>query len=122
MESIVKLKNIYKALYDFEKQYLDINEVTINEAIILNTLIDNKPKIAKDLYSSVGLSKSRVSRILSDMEKKGYISRKISKEDKRNIFFQLTHAGISKAKEITTQRINFSNLVTQITDLTANHH
>lgn len=122
MESIVKLKNIYKALYDFEKQYLDLNGVTINEAIILNTLIDNKPKIAKDLYASVGLSKSRVSRILSDLENKGYITRKISKEDRRNIFFQLTYAGASKAKEITNQRINFNNLIGKITDLTDNHN
>ncbi len=117
MESIIKLKDIYKALYEFEKQYAEMNNVTINEAIILYALRDGKPKAAHELYDYVGLSKSRVSRILADMERKGYIVRRVGVKDKRHMLFTLTFGGNEKLKEIVNQRINFSKLVTQITKL-----
>lgn len=117
MESILKLKDIYNALYDFEKQYAEINKITINEAIILYALNDDKPKAANKLYDYVGLSQSRVSRILADIEKKGYITRRLGTKDKRNILFSLTSKGMEKSKEITKQRINFSKLIEQITKL-----
>lgn len=117
MESIIKLKDIYKALYTFEKQYADTNDITINEAIILSALKDGKPKAANQLYDYVGLSKSRVSRILADIERKGYIVRKVGVEDKRHMLFALTYAGNEKLKEIINQKINFSRLVEQIVKL-----
>lgn len=118
MESIIKLKDIYKALYSFEKQYADANDITINEAIILYALRDGKPKAANELYDYVGLSKSRVSRILADIERKGFIVRKVGVKDKRHMLFTLSYAGNEKIKEILNQRINFSKLVEQITKLT----
>lgn len=117
MESIIKLKDIYKALYNFEKQYAEANDITINEAIILSALQDNKPKAANELYESVGLSKSRVSRILADIERKGFIVRKVGVKDKRHMLFTLSYAGNEKLKEILAQKINFSRLVEQITGL-----
>lgn len=117
MESIIKLKDIYKALYSFEKQYAEANDITINEAIILSALQDNKPKAANELYDHVGLSKSRVSRILADIERKGFIVRKVGVKDKRHMLFTLSYAGNEKLKEILAQKINFSRLVEQITNL-----
>lgn len=117
MESILKLKDIYKALYDFERQYANMNDITINEAIILYALRDGKPLLAKEIYSAVGLSKSRMSRILSDIEKKGYVIRKVGTEDKRNMLFSMSYAGSEKLKEITSQKINFSRLVDKISTL-----
>lgn len=117
MESIIKLKDIYKVLYAFEKQYADTNDTTINEAIILYALRDGKPKPANHLYDYVGLSKSRVSRILADIERKGYIVRRVGTKDRRNMLFALTLAGNEKIKEIVNQRINFSRLIAQIATL-----
>lgn len=117
MDSLLKLKDIYNALYDFEKQYAEINKITINEAIILYALNDGKPKVANKLYDYVGLSKSRVSRVLTDIEKKGYIVREAGTKDKRNVLFSLTSEGVEKSKEITKQRINFSKLIEQIVKL-----
>lgn len=117
MESIIKLKDIYKALYAFEKQYAEANDLTINEAIILSALQGGEPKAANELYDHVGLSKSRVSRILADIERKGFIVRKVGVKDKRHMLFTLSYAGSEKLKEILNQRINFSRLVEQITNL-----
>ena len=117
MESIIKLKDIYKVLYAFEKQYAETNDITINEAIILYALKDGKPKLANQLYDYVGLSKSRVSRILADIERKGYIIRRVGTLDRRNMLFALTVEGNEKIKEIVNQRINFSKLIEQISTL-----
>lgn len=117
MESIIKLKDIYNALYLFEKQYAETNGLTINEAIILYALKDGESKPAKELYDYVGLSKSRVSRVLADMERKKYIGRRVGEKDKRNVLFALTFVGNNKLKEIMNQRINFSRLIEQVTKL-----
>lgn len=117
MESVFKLKDIYKALYDFERQYINMNNITINEAIVLHTLKDGKPLSAKTIYHHVGLSKSRMSRVLSDIEEKGYVVRKTGEKDKRNMLFSLSFAGGEKLKEITGQKINFSKLIEKISTL-----
>lgn len=117
MESILKLKDIYKALYDFEKQYAKLNDITINEAIVLYSLREGKPMIASQVYKFVGLSKSRMSRIMFEIENKGYVARQTGAEDKRNIFFSLTSLGRDKLNDLINQKINFAPLVHRISSL-----
>ena len=117
MEAILKLKDIYKALYDFEKQYAKFNELTINEAIVLYALRDGKPIIANKIYKFVGLSKSRMSRVMAEIENKGYVARQTGVEDKRNIFFFLTSLGREKLNTLMAQKINFSALIDRISSL-----
>ena len=44
MEAICVIKDIYKTLYQFEKAFSDVHEITINEAMLLCCLKDNQPK------------------------------------------------------------------------------
>ena len=118
MEEICKLKDIYKSLYNFEKEFAEKNGITINEGMILCCMKDGKPKSANDLCGFVGLSNSRVSRIINTVETKGYITREMGVVDKRQMIFTLTEAGMQKIKEMMKQELNLSGLVKELSKIT----
>ncbi len=113
MESICKLKDIYKALYNFEKEFAEKNGITINEGMILCCLKDGKPKSANELCEFVGLSNSRVSRVINTVETKGYIVRAMGAVDKRQMIFTLSESGKTKVKEMLKQEMDFKGLSAQ---------
>ena len=117
MEPICKLKDIYKALYNFEKRFAEANGITINEGMLLCCLKDGKPRSANELCDFVGLSNSRVSRVITTVEDKGYIVREMGTSDKRQMIFTLTDSGKQKTKEMQAQGMDFSELTALISKL-----
>lgn len=57
------------------------------------------------LAEELDLSPSRLSRILDSLEKKNFISRKISSEDRRSVSVNLTTLGLEAANEINCTNI-----------------
>lgn len=114
MEPICKLKDVYKALYNFEKEFAETNGITINEGMLLCCLKDGKPKSANELCEFVGLSNSRVSRIINTVEEKGYIVREMGITDKRQMIFSLTESGKQKTKEMQAKGMDLSKLASQL--------
>ena len=86
MEPICAIKDIYKILYQFEKNFSEVHAITINEAMLLCCLKDNEAKSAGMICDYIGLSNSRVSKVITSVENKGFIRRNINKEDKRQMF------------------------------------
>ncbi len=117
MEPICKLKDIYKALYNFEKSFVEANGITINEGMLLCCLKDENPRSANELCDFIGLSNSRVSRVINTVETKGYIARKMGTTDKRQMIFTLTELGKEKIKEMQAKNIDFSGLAIQVSKL-----
>lgn len=115
MEPICKLKDIYKALYNFEKNFADKNGITINEGMLLCCLKDGSSKPANELCDFIGLSNSRVSRIINTVESKGYIMREMGTIDKRQMFFTLTDKGKAKVIAMQAAGMDFSELTAQLT-------
>lgn len=111
MEPICRLKDMYKALYAYEKKFSERMGVTINEGALLCCLKDNMPKTANELSDFIGLSCSRVSRIINSIEKKGYILREIGMLDKRQMIFTLTDVGRKKIKEMGNFNIDLHSLM-----------
>lgn len=118
MEPICKLKDIYKALYNFEKGFADSNGITINEGMVLCCMKDGKPRSANELCSFVGLSNSRVSRIINTVEAKGLITRNMGASDKRQMIFTLTPLGRAKINDMLQKDMDFSELGSMLTALT----
>lgn len=79
MESICAIKDIYKALYQFEKTFAEVHDITINEAMLLCCLKDGETKSAGMICEYIGLSNSRVSKVITAVENKDYIRRNINK-------------------------------------------
>jgi len=117
MEPICKLKDVYKALYLFEKQFAEQNGITINEGMVLCCLKDGNAKAAGEICEFVGLSNSRVSRVITSVEAKGLISRKLGQKDKRKMIFCLTETGKAKITEMLSKEMNFSGLAEQLSSL-----
>lgn len=114
MESICTIKNIYKTLYQFEKDFAELNTLTINEAMLLCCLKDNESKSAGTICEYIGLSNSRVSKVITSVENKGFIRRSINKEDKRQMFFSLSPKGKEKVREMMNAELRFDSLFEQL--------
>lgn len=117
MESICRLKDIYKALYSYEKQFAEEAGITINEGALLCCMKDGKPKSANELADFIGLSGSRVSRIIHTMEEKEFILREIGVSDKRQMIFTLTDAGRKKISEMKGFNIDVNSLIGKLTSI-----
>lgn len=65
MEPICAIKDIYKILYQFEKNFSEVHAITINEAMLLCCLKDNEAKSAGMICDYIGLSNSRVSKVIT---------------------------------------------------------
>ena len=110
MEPICVIKDIYKTLYQFEKSFADANQITINEAMVLCCLKDGKPQTAGTVCEFIGLSNSRVSKIITAVENKEYIVRLLNPADKRQMLFSLTEKGQAKVKSMLQQELGFEEL------------
>ncbi|MCD8031713.1 MAG: winged helix DNA-binding protein [Bacteroides sp.] len=114
MEPICNLKDIYKALYQFEKEFMETHRITINEAMVLCCMKDGELKTAGAICEFVGLSNSRVSKVITSVESKGYIYRAISKEDKRQMLFSLTSQGEEKISRMQASDLHIQELYARL--------
>ena len=101
-------------LYQFEKDFAEQNDITINEAMLLCCLKDGEEKSAGTLCEYIGLSNSRVSKVITSVENKGFIERKISPSDKRQMFFTLTEKGKKKTEEMRQQSCSSNEVIQQL--------
>lgn len=108
------IKDIYKILYQFEKNFSEVHAITINEAMLLCCLKDNEAKSAGMICDYIGLSNSRVSKVITSVENKGFIRRNINKEDKRQMFFSLTPKGKEKIQQMMQAELNMDSLFNQL--------
>lgn len=110
MEAICALKDVYKALYQFEKDFQSSHGMTINEAMLMCCLHEGDAKSAGALCEYIGLSASRVSKIINSVEQMGFIERTISPEDKRQMLFSLTVSGWRKVTEMKKIELHIPEL------------
>ena len=116
MEPICAIKDIYKTLYQFEKDFSEAYDITINEAMLLCCLKDGECKSASVICDFIGLSNSRVSKIITAVEDKELINRTICKEDKRQMIFELSAAGKEKVKEMMSAELNIETLFNKLNE------
>ncbi|MDP4276622.1 MAG: winged helix DNA-binding protein [Bacteroidota bacterium] len=114
MEDICVIKEIYKILYQFEKKFLEVHKISINEAMVLCCLKGGEEKSAGQICDFVGLSNSRVSKVLCSVEENGFISRRLGMTDRRQMFFALTESGKQKISEMEETSLHFSDLLSKI--------
>lgn len=100
------LKKVTKVLFLLEKQLEDQFEISLNESMILCLLYD-KPYKSSDIALHLGISNSRISRILMDVEKRKFISRSTGTRDRREMFFTLTSKGKQTVDAIQASDIEF---------------
>lgn len=114
MEDICLIKEIYRLLYQFERDFQEMNRISINDAMVLCCLRDGEEKSAGDICEFVGLSNSRVSKVLCAVEEMGFIQRRLGSADKRQMFFSLTGTGKQKVLEMRDKSLHLKDFINKI--------
>ena len=114
MNLICRIKEIYKALYLFEREFAEEHNMTINEAMLLCCMKDEHPHSANEIAEFIGLSNPRVSKIITSTEERGWIVRKMGTEDKRKMIFTLSAQGKEAMKTITEQHIHLNDTLLKL--------
>ncbi|MGC8869746.1 MAG: MarR family winged helix-turn-helix transcriptional regulator [Brevinematia bacterium] len=98
MENICRLRKIFSIVYKLERSIKKRFGMTANEIMVL-CLLRAISLSAGELSKELGVSESRMSKILDNLEKDGYIERNIDKLDKRKMVFSITEKGNKKVRE-----------------------
>ena len=90
MEVLCKIRDIYRAIAEFEAQFEQAYGLSLNEGMLLCTLL-SRGKLSSS--EALGLSASNASKVIRSVEGKELIVRQVGREDKRQMYFVPTPAG-----------------------------
>jgi DNA-binding MarR family transcriptional regulator len=99
MKSLCELKEVFKTIFVFDSLLQKEFSLSLNECLLVCALAKEK-RSSGEMAHELGLSPSRISRILGKLEKKHLIGRAIAKDDKRKMIFALTSEGDKKVDQI----------------------
>lgn len=93
METLCKIRDIYRAIAEFEVQFMHSYDLSLNEGMLLCTLLDRPKLTSTEIAGALGLSASNTSKVIRSVEQKKLIVRLIGKVDKRQMHFSLSTEG-----------------------------
>lgn len=93
MESFCKIREIYRAIVDFEIIMASKYGLSLNEGMLLCCLAKGKTLSSTEIAENLGLTCSNTSKVIKVVENKGLVKRSLGKKDKRNMLFTLTDKG-----------------------------
>jgi DNA-binding MarR family transcriptional regulator len=93
-------ENLYAALSELVRVYqfrdrdtICCYDVSVTQCYAIEALLRRGPSGLNDLAAELYLDKSTTSRVVSTLERKGYVTRAIHPEDKRAVVLSVTSAG-----------------------------
>ncbi len=110
-DDLCTIKDVFKKIYKFENNLQKTFNLSINEILTLCTL-SSKKMSSTGMAKEIGVSPSRMSRILKKLEEKKLITRALSKKDKRKMIFDLTQNGREKISRIYKSNIKIPKINT----------
>ena len=111
---ICRLRDINRAIAELERQFSQQFDLNINEAMLLCTLKGKGELSSGAIAEALGLSASNASKVIASSEKKKLISRNLSKEDKRQMFFSLAPMGSEKIETLRNEAIDLPEILKEI--------
>ena len=94
------LLKILLRCHQLEKAIATSARLSVDELYCVSQLYVNAPCCVKTLCELVGIPPTRASRLLHDLEKRGYITRTLGFSDKRKELLALTPEGVSAAQNL----------------------
>lgn len=111
MDTLCKIRDIYRAIAEFEVQFMQLYDLSLNEGMLLCTLSDRPELTSSEIAEALGLSASNTSKVIRSVEDKNLITRLIGKEDKRQMHFALTAEGKSRITDIKNATFEMPELL-----------
>jgi len=99
---LVALRRVIRATDLQSKQLVKTASLTAPQLMIMQTLRDKGAVPIGELADEVSLSQATVTSIVDRLEKKEYVGRERSKQDKRKVLAFITDAGLDKLKTAPT--------------------
>lgn len=98
-EVLIALRRVIRAL-DLHSRYLVKTSGLTSPQLLVMQSIRSKGQVSSgELANNVNVSQATVTTILDRLEKKGFIQRERSQEDKRKVLITLTDLGLESIKE-----------------------
>ncbi len=104
-KQLCALKDILRSITQLEEAIQETYHVSLTEAMVL-CAIDGGCRYAHDLADDVGLSPSRLSRIIASLERKGLLEREQNRADRRHWQNQPTAKGREIVLQMKTEGID----------------
>lgn len=117
METLCKIRDVYRAIAEFEVQFTQMYDLSLNEGMLLCTLLNTPKLTSSEIAEALGLSASNTSKVIRSVEGKKLITRLIGKEDKRQMRFSLTTEGKNRISDIKNATFELSELLQQVVSL-----
>lgn len=93
MESFCKIRDVYRAITEFEAQFEKRYGLGLNEGSLLCALHEVGRLSSGDIAKQLNITQSNASKVIRAAENKGLIQRSLGDDDKRQMYFSLTPEG-----------------------------
>ena len=97
---IQKLRNVHKAIGNFETEMQKAVGLNLNEAMVLCLLSNGSMMLAGDIAEKMSLTRSNASKVIAVLEKAELILRETCPEDSRCQKFHISDKGRKKIREM----------------------
>lgn len=113
VQTLGKLRNVYRSIYEFEQSFLKEHEICFNEAMLLCCLASDKLS-SSEIAVALGLSNSNASKVIKSVEGKELVKRIMGESDKRQMYFTLTKKGKDRIQNIKCNEIEVPELLLDV--------
>lgn len=113
MELICVVRDVYKALGEFEVKFMNKFGICVNEMIVLCSLSEERLSASK-LSEKTGMRASHLSKVIRSAEDKNLITRKLGETDRRQMYFKLTDEGCKMLEFYDKNRMVIPDILTPI--------
>ena len=113
MEVLCKIRDIYRVIAEFEAQFEQAYGLSLNEGMLLCTLLSRGKLSSSEVAEALGLSASNASKVIRSVESKELIVRQVGREDKRQMYFVPTPAGKELIRRIKAAHFDLPPLLAE---------
>lgn len=114
METLCKIRDLYRAIAEFETRFEKVHYLCLNEGMLLCCLSKKGRLSSGEIAEQLGLTNSNTSKVIRAVEEKGYIERNLGDSDKRQMYFSLTKKGKAVLKEMECCNIEIPQLLKSV--------
>lgn len=111
MKNLCKIRDIQRMITIYESGFEKKFSICLNEGMALCSLKDSDNLTPGELSDMLGLTSSNMSKVLSSVEKKGYVVRVVGDKDRRTMCFSLTQKGKELVSSLRCEETDMTELL-----------
>ena len=114
MDKLCKIRDIQRAVNQFEQSFDKEYGISLNEGMALCSLLKQGCLSSGEIGELLGLTSSNNSKIMRSVESKGLVERVMGTKDRRQMYFSLTPEGKDLISAITCEQVEISPLLQKL--------